>query len=193
MSLKQLKIGSVNIQGGMVKKMDVGVLSKLAAKFDIFCVQETWLYDTKIMTIPGYKHFRSDRKKKKKAKTGSGGSMPFYRCELHKGLTKIESANKDCIWTKLDKTFFGLNTDIYLCNTYIVPEDSVYFNQQETDVLSILKQEINQFSTKGHICLIGDINARTGTTQETFHNDMTEIETQQMDGPSIPEIIWTLI
>ena len=89
----------------------------------------------------------------------------MFRDPLQAGLTKLNSMNRDCLWVKLDKHFFGLDTDIYMCNAYIVPRDSPYFTHQDTDVMSILRQEINKYALMGDILLIGDLNSRIGLFQ----------------------------
>ncbi len=98
----------------------------------------------------------------------------MFRDPLQAGLTKLNSMNRDCLWVKLDKHFFGLDTDIYMCNAYIVPRDSPYFTHQDTDVMSILRQEINKYALMGDILLIGDLNSRIGLFQEP-NNDTEEI------------------
>ncbi len=64
-------------------------------------------------------------------------------------------------------TFFGLvESDIYMCNAYIVPEESPYFNQQESDVMSILKEDINKYSLLGDILLIEDLHSGVGLNKD---------------------------
>ena len=67
-----LKIGSHNIQGGISKKVECSDVSSFVGNFDILCVQETWLTESKVLSVPGYQIFRSDRGKQNKRKSGSG-------------------------------------------------------------------------------------------------------------------------
>ena len=152
----------MNIDGGLDVKHDVDEFGEILRKHDILCVQETWLYDAKEITTQNYLHYSSDRTKKRKARRGSGGVMVFYKYNLRKGVTKINSKNPDCIWVKLDSHFFGLEQDIYLCNAYIVPRNSPYFKQGDNDVLAILKEEITHNNTRGHVLVMGDLNSRRG-------------------------------
>ena len=170
MTQYRLKIGSWNIQGGVGRKVCSGELQTLISGYDIYCLQETWLTCAESINVPGYHIHRSDRKKKDRARKGSGGVITLFKHSIQKGITKIPSSNKDCLWARLDKTFFGLKTDLYICNAYVVPRDSPYFIQGEKDVIDILREEINQYATKGDVMIIGDLNARIGERQE--HIDM---------------------
>ena len=49
-----LKIGSHNIQGGITKKVDCSDVCSFIGNFDILCVQETWLTESKLLSVPGY-------------------------------------------------------------------------------------------------------------------------------------------
>ena len=60
---------------------------------------------------------------------------------------------------KLDKTFFNLDQDIFLCAINIPPRESPYFN---SDIFDDLQNDIAKYSSEGHILLTGDFNARTG-------------------------------
>jgi exonuclease III len=185
MTTKRLRIGSVNING-LSNKTNTDEFMNLLEQHDMLCVQESWLEtngekhqmwkkrEQEILKEIGYRCFKSSRQKKHKAKRGSGGVVLFFKENLQKGLVKIESLNPDCIWVKMDSNFFGLEHDIYMCNTYIVPNDSDYFRQQDTDVMSILSDEIGMYSTKGQVLIMGDLNARTGENQETLHTELLD-------------------
>ena len=167
-NMYKISIGSWNIDGGLGVKHNIEDFTCVLRKHDIFCVQETWLYESNIINIPDYLPYRSDRTKKRKARRGSGGVMLFYKKSLSKGLNKIESANPDCLWVKMDKHYFGTEQDIYLCNSYIVPRNSTYYKHGDTDVIGILRDEITKFTAKGHVLVIGDLNSRLGQTQESL-------------------------
>ena len=62
------------------------------------------------------------------------------------------------LWLKLDKIFFGLSQDVYLCAVYIPPISSPHY---DNDFIS-LEGEVSTFSNKGNIVLIGDFSSRTG-------------------------------
>ena len=163
-----LKIGSHNIQGGIIKKLGFNDVSKFVKDLDIFLFQETWLVDSTAMAIPGYQIFRSDRGKHRKKNTGSGGVCTVFKSYLKGGIQKIVSSNSDFLWTKLDKHFFGLKQDLYLCNCYIPLETSEVHKAGGKSYFEILKDEVVKFSTLGEIILFGDMNSRTGELKEKY-------------------------
>ncbi len=95
--------------------------------------------------------FRSERKRHKNARRASGAVITLFKDHMQRGLTKLPSKSKDCIWCKLDKDVFGLESDIFLCNTYLVPENSPHFRNEEGDVIESLDKDISQYITQGDI------------------------------------------
>ena len=63
---------------------------------------------------------------------------------------------------KLDKSFFNLEKDIYVCSVYIPPSNSTFCSSYKgNDPFDELQQQISFYSRKGDIILNGDFNART--------------------------------
>ena len=114
--------------------------------------------------INGFANFRSERKKKCKAKRNSWGLIIYCRQELVKGVTKIKSSSLDMIWLKLDHSYFGLPQDMYICVAYLVPDSSPY--ARDNDIFKEFSNEIDFSSRLGNIAIIGDLNARVGRKQE---------------------------
>ena len=166
MNILKLRIGSQNIQGGLIRKLDFNDFSNIVHKFDIFCMQESWLTENNSVTINGYDMFRSERKKAKKL--SSGGVIILFKSHLSKGMTKIKSNYEDFVWAKLDKNFFGLENDVYLCNCYIPPSNSNMHLVRNNDPFDILEQEILEFGNLGDVIILGDTNSRTGRLQEQY-------------------------
>ena len=164
--LPSIKIGSLNIQGGIDDKLqDVSYLIK---GFDIFVVVETWLSQNVKLYVEGFKYYRCDRKKNKFARRASGGVCVFIKNNIWKGIRKFKSTNNDCMWLKLSKTFFNLDYDIYVCCCYLPPSNSKVVVQANVDLHQILQQEIMQYQSKGEVIIIGDLNSRTGLKQEQW-------------------------
>ena len=65
-----LKIGSLNINGGIVDKSKNKDFCSLVKNFYIFCVQETWLTDSQFFNVNEYKYYRSDQPKKIRLNVG---------------------------------------------------------------------------------------------------------------------------
>jgi exonuclease III len=169
-----LKIGSINIQGGSSRKLSFHEVKELVNTFDIVCLQETWLTDRDSLQLTGYNIHRSDRKNNKRKHCGSGGVVTLYKSNLEKGVSKIKSQSNDLMWMKLDKHFFHLEKDMYICNCYISPQNSAVTESDIVTPLDILQQEIELYEAQGDIALIGDFNCRTGNIQENIY-DITDL------------------
>ena len=74
---------------------------------------------------------------------------------------------------------FGLNWTpgslglIFLCLTYVTPDKSCHQSSRD-NVWNLIRHEIANFTTKGHIMLIGDFNARTGTIPDYIMFDSVD-------------------
>jgi len=163
-----LKIGSLNIGGNAKVKCQSADIADIIKQHDIFAILESWL-DTNdsCPTIDGYVNFRSDRKKKRKAKRNSGGIIIYCRSNIVKGLSKIASSSNDILWLKFDSLFFGFPNDLYLCVSYLVPESSPY--AQGVDILQNLTDEVDHYAAMGSVAIIGDLNSRIGAKQENHY------------------------
>ena len=114
----EFNFGSFNIQGGATNKIKFKEINELIISCDLFALQETWLLPGESVKLTDYNTFKSNRKPKKKAKV-------FYKSKYRKGIARQPSLiEKDVIWVKLDKTFFGLNRDIFVAAGYRPPRES---------------------------------------------------------------------
>ena len=182
-----LYIGSQNVQGGLERKVQFNDFVQLVNQKDIFCLQETWLTETSAMCIPGYSIFRSERKNNRRKNSGSGGVAVLFKTSISKGLQKICSSNNDFLWVKLNRNYFGLKQDLYLCNCYIPPYGSSFHENITQSYFDTLNEEVVKFSKLGDIMLCGDFNARIGNIQEHFVEHDENIQ-QNMIGSSDIEL-----
>ena len=160
----EFSFGSFNIQGGVTNKTRFSEVRELISSCDLFSLQETWLLPGESVSVPGFKAFKSNRKPKKKAKKGVDGVLVLYKSKYRKGITRQPSTNeKDIIWVKLDKTFFGFNKDIFVAAGYRPPRESTLgtFYQK-------LEKDITKYSFKGDIILLGDLNSRIGKMDQNI-------------------------
>ena len=163
-----LRIGSLNIEGGLHIKAETSDIQNIVKDHDIFIFLETWLErHHSCPAISGYSVFRSERKRHVKAKRNSGGLAIYYKQNLAKGIVKMKQSSQDIIWLQLQKHFFGLETDIYLCAAYIVPDSSPF--AADRDVYEDIIKDIEHFTTMGNVALIGDLNSRLGISQERHY------------------------
>ena len=167
-----LKVGHQNIQGGGKVKLCHDDLIKKVKDHHIFGTQETKLgKNTAAPDIEGYTKFRSD--KIKKGAKESGGSVIYIKRGIARGvrlLSKRSDDSGDVIWLRLRKEFFGLDDDMILSYCYIRPNAN-------TEAYEIFRNEIENFSRKGMIAVMGDLNSRIGC-KEILHSEIIVEDSQ---------------
>lgn len=171
---KNLKISSWNINGyickGFRKFKDATFLEKLKQN-DIFCLQETHCDLKNCLKLPDFpRPVHLIRSKKKNGKR-YGGLSVYIRNTIRKGVKFLEHATNDFVWLKLDKTYFGLAEDVFICFAYIPPDNSTYTKKLNFDILEYIENDIAKYSEKGKIMIIGDLNARISLEDDYISDD----------------------
>ena len=114
-----------NNNGFKTCKLNDAEFQHVLRKHDILCLQETHCKQTdiKALSLKGFilKHFA---RKTSGSNHAFGGLMLIYRNFLANGIKIIEQSTPDKIWIKLDESFFGLSSDLYICFVYISPDSS---------------------------------------------------------------------
>ena len=62
---------------------------------------------------------------------------------------------------RLEKDFFGLPQNIFLCFLYASPANSPYATTLDNDIFQELEKDCNDFHVEGEIMIAGDLNARS--------------------------------
>ena len=119
---------------------------------------------------------------RKKAKRGVDGVLFLYKETLAKGVLRQPSSNeKDVIWVKLDKNFFGLENDIFIGAGYRPPRE----NKVGT-FYTKLEKDVGKYCTLGDIILMGDLNSRIGGMDQ----ELTNIDIDR-NGDAISKTLFT--
>ena len=100
-----------------------------------------------------------------------GGIAVLYKSELKPGITFLEHQNNDYLWLKMDRQFFGLDEDVFMCIVYIPPENSSYYKVRNQDTLAYINEDLAKYTTLGKIILAGDFNARSNVKNDFIRND----------------------
>ena len=138
-------------------------------KHDIFALVETHAtYDSEL-AVNNFKHFVKCRNKP--GKRTFGGLSLYINQKLANGVSYIPTENKNTIWCKLDRNYFGFKNDIYLGTVYLSPPN--YERNNNDHLILEIEAEMLSFSQNGGIIVQGDYNARTGNIQEVVINDDT--------------------
>jgi exonuclease III len=142
-------------------------------EFDIVLLSETHVgYETTV-DVENFFYYPFCRQKSKNNRY-FGGLGILIKKDIRKGIKFLEDGNSEYQWLKLDKSFFQLKKDIYLCTLYLVPQSSPYLTKMEINVLETIERDlIEKYNEKGDIILMGDFNARTGSEEDLIISDDT--------------------
>lgn len=162
-----LKILSWNIQASnnvSGSKFGDPEFCKILNQNHIICLQET----RQNVKFPGYRAFNNTRRDEK-----NGGVCTLVKNGLADGLQKINTSIPDLIVCKVKKSYFNLNSDIFIINVYIKPANSSSMNSANSghDTLKELDTLINDLQNHGQILICGDFNARIANENDFIMND----------------------
>ena len=88
------------------------------SNFDIIGLVETHAGSEDNISLPNYDTYQYNRPKIAKAYKHTGGIAALVRDDISRGVNLV-SSGEFSIWLKLDKTFFNLEKDIFLCIAYL--------------------------------------------------------------------------
>ena len=165
-NIKNISCSAWNVNGLSKKKLQDKEFLKNVKKYDIICLSETWTKKSSEVMINGFKHFHAQSVNMCKKGRRSGGVIVYVKNKLIDGVTCIKTDTNN-IWLQLSATFFGWVEDIYLLNTYIPPQNSIYFDNQ----MEMIETDIITYSNQGKIIIMGDLNARVGNEPDYITND----------------------
>ena len=172
----ELMFGCLNVCG-LKRRLHFPEFRDTLSIFDFFCVTETKLDHTDIITVPGYSFISQIRKQK--FIRSSGGIAVFYK-NIFEGKVKVIPSESDYIlWLRIDHTVFNIQEDLILGVLYIPPIQSRFLNEDE---FLCLESEITLMCSKSsYVCLTGDTNARTAQLSDFITADNTIADVMQFD------------
>jgi len=173
--MRTLRLSCWNVNGIFKKscdysKLDDKDLIDSVRNYDIFGIVETHTGPEDEIYMQNYYSHQVNRPKAEKACRYSGGLAVLIKNNIKNGVT-VKQSGEYSIWLELGKTYFGLDTNIYVCIAYLPPENSTYSKRCNIDCLNILEEQIQHFSTIGNIILLGDLNARTAKGADFIQDD----------------------
>ena len=139
---------------------------------DLLLITETHARVPHSISLPGYCTLQINRHQKNlEARRGSGGIAVLVRNQWKKGVSFLHSSCNEMAWVRLNKSYFGHHSDIYLGVVYNSPLDSTYRGNENFEVWDALEKEIAEFSRVGQVTLMGDFNTRIGHRTDFIQND----------------------
>lgn len=170
---RQLNLCVWNVDGIKTKDFDKfndSSLLKQISLYDIVGLVET--HNNKSFSSPlcNYKIYHNFRNQNEKSRRLFGGISVMVRRSISAGVAPLPITNSNFMWFRLDKNYFSLNRDLYICFLHIPPENSTY-SIKEGDQFECLINDITNMYDKGDIALFGDFNARVAVDVDFIPND----------------------
>ena len=137
--------------------------------YDIIGVAETKPCENDVINFHGYTYFSKHRKHFIRR---SGGLGIFLNYQILPYIDVIDIDSDFRMLLRISKTFTLKDDDVCIPFVYLPPEGSVYSNNDSLSDLLPFGESCRYFY------VIGDLNARTGTTSEfsEFNLDQTAID-----------------
>ena len=175
--------GSIRILGlnvcSLKAKLKYNVLEEYIREYDILCLSETKLdeIDNANIILEGFKPFYNHRKE---FVHRSGGLAIFVKEDKMPFITELNQYNEGCVqYIMVNDKLLGFN--LIIGAVYIPPNGSKYETGEEFDIILDSLVNLNADHEKANICLIGDFNSRTGTSQ-----DFIELDTRTAEETGFP-------
>ena len=113
--------------------------------------------------------------KKRGSKRNSGGIILYVRKEYVTKDMLIFTSKDDILWIKICKSVLGIDTDLYICLCYVIPDESSRQALNESNVFDRLLDSVlfieNKVDTNYNLLICGDINARTSNKPDFVTDD----------------------
>ena len=156
-----------------IKDSKNDLLANILNYNDLICFSETWRDSADSFSLGwdddfvefhecGARSFRGGR--------ASGGMSLLTRKSIARSCSVV-SADSFHLWCKLDKNFFGWDSDLFVCFLYIPPNTSNWFQSGRSFTYDALQVECACFEKLGWILLCGDMNARISDALDYIEND----------------------
>ena len=95
-----------------------------------------------------------------------GGITILAKHNIQPGLKSVQNS-EEFLWIRLEKSFFNLENEIFLCVAYIPPKNATQNILSKTDYFDSLENSIFNYKDKGNIVIMGD-HAGTGIEDHTL-------------------------
>ena len=181
-----LRLLDFNVEGLKSKLEDPSCI-KLVQQFDISVLTETWKRDTSKLDLEAFSDFSQVRQNHFNAIRHSGGMTVLVKNTIRQGVRLAEDP-EGFIWLRLEKSFFKLQNDVFLCEAYVPLSNTTKNIHSKTDYFGNLENSILKYREKGDILIMGDLNSRTGREGNMYHENnkyITEIAPENNNKTSL--------
>ena len=106
----------------------------------------------------------------RRAKRASGGIIIYIKDDIRQGVRLVNNEIDCVVWLKLDKTYFSIEEDIYICIPYVAPGNSPIHGLYNVDIFNSIEDDVF-FKQYGKVFLFGDLNSRISIKPDYIEND----------------------
>ena len=159
-------------------KINIPAVSDQINKHHIFCLQET----KEPIKMPNYKCFNSNREDSR-----SGGVCTGIIKSMSHGATLVPSNHPDIVIVKLRAVTYNLKENLNIINVYDSPSNSSYKKRKgidETSTIEALQECLLKIPYNEFVSLNGDLNARSGTLDDTLPHELFKDSNSHMSSES---------
>ena len=112
---------------------------------------------------------------KQSSKRNSGGIVLYIRNKYVSKDTLVFTSHDDILWVKISSSVLSLNTDLYICLCYVVPDESSRQAMIETNIFDRILESIVYIESKAQsefsMLICGDFNGRTSNKPDFVLDD----------------------
>ena len=143
-----------------MKKSDAD-FTNLLYGYDVIFLNESWTCKNSEIDVNGYYSYNFYSKfQNRRARRSSSGTVVYIKSEYKQDVEIVKTVLDTLIWLKLDKTFFNISEDIFICGAYVWGPDSPAYNVHTVDLFELLQDNVNVYSAHGTVIIVGDLNCR---------------------------------
>ena len=174
-----LRCALLNCQGLITKrtnKLKTAEFHSIFQSNDIVLCTECWTDELSEIAVNSFENFVLNRYEKKRgSKRNSGGIILYVRSEYVTKDMLIYTSKDDILWVKICKTVLGLDTDLYICLCYVIPDESSRQALNESNIFDRLLDSVifieNKVDTDYNLLICGDFNARSSDKPDFVTDD----------------------
>ena len=132
-----LRCALLNCQGLISKRTNKLKSIEFQSTFeshDVILLTECWTNQFSEITVNNFESFSLHRQENKQSsKRNSGGIVLYIRNKYVSKDTLVFTSHDDILWFKVSSSVLSLNTDLYICLCYVVPDESSHQAMIETN------------------------------------------------------------
>ena len=151
-------MASWNVNRGLERKLGEPDFIDILSHYDIVFLSECWISNQSNIDLGtisnGYSMYTFPRSKGK-----GGGMIVLFKNGLRNHIHIHKYVGDSIVWLKVTDV---LESDLYICCTYIPHEHNVYYDLYDNDLFDALLYDISDLIDQGIVIVTGDLNSRVG-------------------------------